>query len=143
MKLHVLGVGTPDSREERYGSAFLLEMDEPNNQIMIDCGPASTYKMACMGLSPKQVRQLFLTHHHYDHNADVPCFALTRWDQLTAADDIPLHVFGPPPTAAFFERLFGEQGAYREDWVAQRADAHEPGWYFAPYRTDFQCEGSH
>ena len=119
MKLHVLGVGTPDPREERYGSAFLFELNDPDNLIMVDCGPAATYKMACLGIRPTQVKHLFFTHHHFDHNADVPCFALTRWDQLTNADDIPLSVYGPPPTSAFFNRLFGAEGAYRDDFVAR------------------------
>ena len=119
MKLHVLGSGTPDPREERYGSAFLLELDDPDRQILVDCGPATTYKMACLDIRPTQVSHLFLTHHHFDHNADIPCFALTRWDQTTQAEAIPLSVYGPPPTAAFFERLFGPEGAYRDDYVAR------------------------
>jgi ribonuclease Z len=121
VKLHVLGAGTPDPGAERYGSGFLLELDDPQRLVMVDCGPASTYKMARMGIKPTQVGQLFLTHHHFDHNADVPCFVLTRWDQTAPTAQLgPLPVFGPPPTAAFMDRLFGEpHGAYYPDWRAR------------------------
>ena len=119
MRLHILGSGTPDPLKERYGSGFLLELDDPNQMIMVDCGPASTYKMACMEIAPSQVGHLFFTHHHFDHNADFPCLALTRWDQTTTAEKIPLKVYGPPPTATFVERLFGEEGAYVDDWKAR------------------------
>jgi ribonuclease Z len=76
MRVHVIGAGCPDPRKERFGSAFLFDVGE--ERLLIDCGPATTYKMACMGIRPTVVDRLFLTHHHFDHNADVPCFVLTR-----------------------------------------------------------------
>jgi ribonuclease BN (tRNA processing enzyme) len=112
MQLHIVGCGCPDPRAHAHGSCFLLAME--GETIMIDCGPAATYKMARMGLKPTDVARVFLTHHHFDHNADFPCFALTWWDQSTQAHP-PLYVYGPPPTQAFVERLFGEQGAYHPD----------------------------
>ncbi len=119
MRVHILGSGTPDPHRDRYGSAFLFEVDDPNDLVMVDCGPASTWKMGRMGISPTRVGHLFLTHHHFDHNGDVPCFALTRWDQRGPASGEPLPVYGPPPTAAFMEKLFGEDGAYRPDIAAR------------------------
>ena len=76
MRLHILGSGCPQPTPERYGSAFVLEVGA--GSVMVDCGPATTYKMARMALMPGQIVHLFLTHHHSDHNADLPCFALTR-----------------------------------------------------------------
>lgn len=71
-----------------------------------------------MGLDPKQVHDVFLTHHHFDHNVDLPCFILSRWDQ-SIGDEPPLKVFGPEPTEAFVERLIGEDGAYTPDWQSR------------------------
>ena len=85
---------------------------------MFDCGPAATYKSARMGIRPTQVERLFFTHHHFDHNSDYPCFLLTRWDQ-GAGKEPTLHVYGPPPTEEFTQRLIGEKGAFYDDWKAR------------------------
>lgn len=117
LRLHLLGCGYPPpggtGDQTRHGSAFLLEVGR--ELLMVDCGPATTYKMARMGISAKKVNHVFLTHHHFDHNVDFPCFALVRWD-LCKGTESPLDVYGPPPTRAFVERLFGAQGAFFPDW---------------------------
>ncbi|MCK5801996.1 MAG: MBL fold metallo-hydrolase [Lentisphaeria bacterium] len=117
MKLHIVGSGCPDARQERYGSACLLEVG--TDMLMVDCGPATTYKMACMNIAPTAVSHVFLTHHHFDHNVDLPCFVLTRWDQLGPRSADPLPVYGPPPTVAFVEKLLGDEGAFYDDWYAR------------------------
>jgi len=116
MRLHVLGAGTPDADRDRFGTSFVLEIgDEP---MMVDCGPAATYKLAHVGIRPTQVNHLFFTHHHFDHNVDYPCFLLCRWDQ--GADRVPiLQVAGPPPTQEITDRLIGEHGAFSHDWRAR------------------------
>jgi len=113
MRLHVLGSGCPQPTAERYGSAFILEVGA--DFVMVDCGPATTYKMVRMGITPGQVAHVFFTHHHFDHNVDFPCFALTRWDQSKGTEP-PLKVYGPPPTQAFVQRLLGREGAFFDDW---------------------------
>lgn len=88
---------------------------------MIDCGPAAVYKMARLDILPTQIDRLLFTHHHFDHNADYPCFLLTRWDQDTGNPQQihPLRIYGPPPTSFLTDRLVGEDGAYREDILAR------------------------
>jgi ribonuclease BN (tRNA processing enzyme) len=117
LRLHLLGCGYPppsgSGNQTRHGSAFLLEVGP--GFLMLDCGPATTYKMARMGISTKKVNHVFLTHHHFDHNVDLPCFALVRWD-LCKGTESPLKVYGPPPTSLFVEQLFGEKGAFLPDW---------------------------
>ncbi len=112
MKLHILGAGCPNPTAERYGSAFILAVGD--DSIMIDCGPATTYKMALMGLKVLDIEHLFLTHHHFDHNADVPCFVLSRWDMDNGSNP-SLKAYGPPPTEEFFRKLFEKGGAYYPD----------------------------
>ena len=113
MKLHIVGSGCPSPVAEAHGSAFVLEVG--GDLVLVDCGPGTTYKMARMGLHPLRVNHLFLTHHHFDHNVDFPCFALTRWDQSVGSEPI-LQVYGPPPTQAFVQRLLGEDGVFFDDW---------------------------
>ena len=120
LNLHLLGCGyaSPAGSGDatRHGSGFLLQVGP--EFIMIDCGPGTTYKMARMGISTKAVNHVFLTHHHSDHNIDVPCFVLIRWN-LCNGKEPPLHVYGPPPTRWFIEQLFGEKGAFFPDWNAR------------------------
>jgi len=117
LRLHFLGCGYPppsgSGNSTRHGSAFLLEVG--TEFLLVDCGPATTYKLARMGLAVKEVDHVFLTHHHFDHNIDLPCLALVRWDLCHGAEP-PLKVYGPPPTRSFVEQLFGEKGAFFPDW---------------------------
>ena len=89
-----------------------------HERLMFDCGPATTYKLRCAGMAPTEIDFLFFTHHHYDHNADYPCFLLCRWDHETK--DVPgLKVYGAPPTAEITKRLIGPEGVFADDWRAR------------------------
>jgi ribonuclease BN (tRNA processing enzyme) len=112
-RLHIVGAGTPTPSAKRFGTCYIIETGE--NFLMIDCGPASTYKMTKIGLKPTIISHLFFSHHHFDHNADYPCFLLTRWDQAADKAD-NLKVYGPWPTALVTERLIGKEGAFFPDW---------------------------
>lgn len=112
MRLYILGSGCPAPLPDWYGSSFILEIG--SDALMIDCGPAATYKMVRMGINPTKVERLFLTHHHFDHNCDLPCFALTRWDQ--SAGRPPLKVYGPAGTRRLVDGTLGEAGAFFDDW---------------------------
>ncbi len=126
MKLHIAGTGCNAPSGHAYGSSFLLETGE--DFLLFDCGPAAAYKLALMGLDVKRIHHVFLTHHHYDHTADFPCLALTRWDK-SREDQPPLAVFGPPPTRRFVEALFGPGGAFYDDWNARIKSPAAQGYY--------------
>lgn len=116
IRVHTLGTGTPSPTPESFGTAFAVELDE-GHLVMIDCGPAATWKLAMAGLSPAALRTLFITHHHFDHNIDLPCLVLTRWDQDVT--QTPLRLYGPRTTSAVVDRLFGENGAFADDYRAR------------------------
>ena len=114
----VIGSGTPTPHPDRFGTSIAVTTGK--EIILFDCGPATTYKLTRFGLRPGDVHHLFFTHHHSDHNADYPCFLLTRWDQSVSS--APLLVHGPPPTAAMTEALIGAGGAFRHDIEARIND---------------------
>ena len=115
-KLYLLGTGTPTPTKSRFGTSFVLQLED--DYLMFDCGPATTYKLVKAGLFPTQVDYLFFTHHHFDHNSDYPCFLLCRWDQSTGKEN-RLQVLGPPPTEWITERIIGADGAFSHDWKAR------------------------
>jgi len=116
VRVTLLGAGVPTPTPRRFGSAYLL--DVADRGILIDCGPATTHKLTQAGRAAPDVSMLLFTHHHFDHNADYPCFVLTRWDQ--DIHQTPLRVYGPPPTAALTRKLFeAPDGAYVCDWNAR------------------------
>ncbi|MDE0138982.1 MAG: MBL fold metallo-hydrolase [bacterium] len=115
-RLHVIGAGTPTPTPQRFGTAFVV--DTGSDLVMFDCGPAATHKLVKAGLWPTRIDHLFFTHHHFDHDADYPCFLLCRWDQSIGRENT-LKVRGPTLTAGITEGLIGEDGVFAHDWKAR------------------------
>lgn len=114
--LIVLGSGGPVPNAERFGSAYIIESG--TDRVMIDCGPAAVYRMAKLGIHPLDIDHLLLTHHHFDHMADLGTFLMTRWDHSTGSEN-PLNIYGPKNTEEIFDRLIGDQGAFAFDLHAR------------------------
>jgi ribonuclease BN (tRNA processing enzyme) len=115
-QLYVIGAGTPTPTPERFGSAYVV--DTGSDLVMFDCGPAATHKMVKAGLWPTKIDNLFFTHHHFDHDADYPCFLLCRWDQSIGEEGL-LKVRGPNLTAKITDGIIGEDGVFAHDWKAR------------------------
>ena len=116
-RLFILGAGNPSASKNRFGSSYVLQVG--GERLMFDCGPATTYKLVNMGMSPTQIDNLFFTHHHFDHDIDYPCFLLTRWDTGSGQENL-LSVYGPTLTEQLTERILDEGvGAFAHDWKAR------------------------
>ena len=116
-KIHILGAGTPTPTSDRFGSSFALTIGA--DQILIDCGPATTHKLVKAGLWPTNIDYLFFTHHHFDHDIDYPCFLLCRWDQSIGQEN-ELQVYGPTLTEKITRGILDEKtGLFAHDWIAR------------------------
>ena len=116
-RIHVLGAGTPTPTPLRFGSSYVVEV--AGEQLMVDCGPATTHKMVKAGLWPTKIDYLFFTHHHFDHDIDYPCFLLCRWDQ-SIGEENRLQVYGPTLTERITEGILAEDGGvFAHDWKAR------------------------
>src|SRR3989304_2314400 len=105
MKITLLGTGSPPPSLERAGPSQILEID--GQRILVDCGPGTTYQLLKAGIHLAQVKQLFFTHHHMDHNVDFPYFLIASWGLGRRS----LGVFGPRGTREWVEaflRLYEE-----------------------------------
>ena len=95
MKITFLGTGAADfsplleteflhklDNNARRSSAILID-----GRFLVDCGPHTWGSMEIMGIDPKQVTDLFLTHFHSDH---------CNWDnirKLAANRETPLRIW--------------------------------------------------
>ena len=126
-RLYIAGSGNPLPSKERFGSAHVLRVGD--EYLMFDCGPATTYKLVKMGISPTVVDHLFFTHHHFDHDVDYPCFLLTRWN-MDSGQQNRLSVYGPALTELLTERILDESvGAFAHDWKARINHPLSLGFY--------------
>lgn len=112
MRLTLLGTGTPSPSLRRQSSGYLIETR--GKLIVADHGGGAFQRLLESGARPTDITHLFVSHLHSDHILDIPRLVLTRWDQSDGTVP-PLKVFGPPPLAKYFDRLFGLDGAFGPD----------------------------
>lgn len=71
---------------------------------VVDCGNGVARQLVAAGVPLRTIRDVFVTHHHSDHDADYGTLLLIAW---TAGLRTPVDTWGPPPllriTDAFFE----------------------------------------
>ncbi|MFM7272549.1 MAG: MBL fold metallo-hydrolase [Gammaproteobacteria bacterium] len=67
---------------------------------IVDAGEGLLHRLAAAGLQVDQVQSVFITHHHFDHNADLGPLIGFRW---LARQYAPLPVIGPPMTKQMVE----------------------------------------
>ena len=116
-KLRIVGAGTPTWTLDRWGTCFVLEIC--GQRLMIDCGPASTYKMYRMDIPCTSIDHLFFTHLHSDHISDYLCFLMTRFDQAIGVEP-NLRVYGPRPIREITERMWSsDHGVFWYDVLAR------------------------
>lgn len=84
------------------GPVIRTERGQPANALIVgnavylfDLGPGTMAKIAEAGLDSRDVRAIFLSHHHIDHTGDVGPLLINRW---VLSDYHPLAIFGPSGT---------------------------------------------
>ena len=94
-RLILLGTaGGPRPRIKRSGSAQAIVTG--NGVHIVDCGYGVARQMVLAGLPLNRLRNIFITHHHSDHNVDLGSLLQLAWvSGLTN----PVDCWGPSPTA--------------------------------------------
>lgn len=128
--------GGPPLRLERSEPATLLIVD--GRPYLIDCGIGTMRRLLRAGIASEQVRTIFFTHLHGDHDfglADVMANDFFRQSVTGRAQTI--NIFGPPQTREFVEAAFHfisvgfrpfenlpppNHGTYRSPFVAHEFD---------------------
>ena len=99
-RLILLGTAAgPIPRTLRSQPANLLIVD--GRPYLIDAGNGVARQLVMAGFEPADVRHIFITHHHIDHNADLGALISFDWVedyQRNAASAPPVQIYGPPST---------------------------------------------
>jgi ribonuclease BN (tRNA processing enzyme) len=100
-RLILLGTaGGPTPKPNRAAPAQVIVVNGAS--YVIDCGNGVARQMILAKLKLASIRNVFLTHHHSDHDADYGNLLLLAWEtDLTKRVD----TYGPPPLAEM-TRLF-------------------------------------
>ena len=113
MKFILLGSGAVRPELERWGPAQVVQV--AGEHLLFDCGRGATMRLVQAGIPIQEIRRVFFTHHHFDHNCDFAYLFLAGW---VLKRDGPMEVFGPRGTEAFCRALFDE--AYADDILTRR-----------------------
>lgn len=99
-RLVLLGTGAgPIPRKDRGQPGNLLIVG--GRPYLIDAGNGVARQMAHVGYVPSDVRNVFITHHHIDHNADIGALMSFAWIEDTKRNDKsvgPMRFYGPNGT---------------------------------------------
>jgi ribonuclease BN (tRNA processing enzyme) len=110
--LGTAGGPTPKARRSAPAQAIVAG----DRIYLVDCGDGVARQLALAKLPIRQLRAVFITHQHSDHNAGYgPLFLLGWAANMTSAVD----TYGPPPLEDMTARLLE---AYRYDIELRMAD---------------------
>jgi len=109
MRLVLLGTqGGPNYTAARGECASALIIN--GQPLLVDCGYGALAALKKAGINHRQIAQVFLSHLHDDHTADLAAFLVRQW---TDGRVEPTTVFGPFGTKRMVEAVvaFGEANA--------------------------------
>lgn len=92
--------GGPTPKPHRMPPAHAVAYD--GGTILVDCGEGAFQQLRRAGFDPKQVHELFITHHHFDHIGSL--FACLGLNMMMHRDK-PMNIYGPPGTSEILEHL--------------------------------------
>lgn len=108
------GGPTPSTLRAAPANALLVE----GRPYLVDCGNGVAQQLAKAGIPLPSLRDIFLTHHHSDHAADLLNVVWLAW---ASGLDTPVHLYGPPGIAHMVD-AFVEMNA-----IDIQARIHEEG----------------
>lgn len=118
-RLVLLGTaGGPTPKVSRAAPAQAIVVGD--RIYLVDCGDGVARQFALAKLPLSQLRAVFITHQHSDHNAGYGPLFLLGWN---AGIRQPVDTYGPPPLVAMTRHLFE---AYEYDITLRMKDEGQP-----------------
>jgi ribonuclease BN (tRNA processing enzyme) len=117
-RLILLGTaGGPRPRPSPSAAAQVVLINDA--AYLVDCGDGVARQLTAARVAVSQLRHIFITHHHSDHNADLGNLIWLSWAELP----VPVNAWGPPPIEQMW-RSFLELNAF--DISTRIADEGRP-----------------
>lgn len=114
--LGTAGGPTPKAKSSAPAQAIVVG----DRIYLVDCGDGVARQLALASLPVRQLRAVFITHQHSDHNAGYGPLFLLGWP---AGLSTPVDTYGPPPLVDMTARLLD---AYRYDIELRMSDEGRP-----------------
>jgi ribonuclease BN (tRNA processing enzyme) len=93
-KLYILGSRAgPSVGGTQYMTCYAVVIGD--KVYVVDCGYGASEQLVRGGLKLQDIRNIFITHNHPDHNIELGTLTYFAW---YAGLTRPLGIFGPPPT---------------------------------------------
>lgn len=122
IRVRLLGTGGPRPDPERAGPATLVQIGDEN--LLFDTGRGVVTQMVRAGLPLESLKDVFITHHHFDHIGDMFDVALSSW---LHGRRHTMTFRGPPDTkrllAALLTQVYDKDIEWRSD-----GEATHGGW---------------
>ncbi|MBW1852239.1 MAG: MBL fold metallo-hydrolase [Deltaproteobacteria bacterium] len=116
MQLIILGSGTSIPLAHRASPSLALIVDE--SPILFDMGPGTLRQMTRAGLDHEKIQQIFITHFHPDHTADLIHLLFATKTPSILKKRTPFVISGPK---GLKELVTGLQEAYK-NWITLPAE---------------------
>jgi ribonuclease BN (tRNA processing enzyme) len=98
-KLYILGSRAgPSVGGAQYMTCYAVVIGDM--VYVVDCGYGASEQLVRAGLRLQDVRDIFITHNHPDHNIELGTLTYFAW---YAGLTRPLGIYGPPPTKAVMD----------------------------------------
>jgi len=104
LKVILLGTGNPISSNYRSKPAQVVLAG--NKAFLVDCGAGAVERLIEVGICPESIDDVFITHHHSDHNSGfIDLFISRIVGGALPGKMIPLNLYGPTNSQAIMGKI--------------------------------------
>lgn len=112
LRITLLGTGSPRPSLERHHPAALVEWGR-GGRMLVDAGDGVVSQLLAAGVPLEDVRNVALTHMHWDHILGYPAFVWGSW----SAGRTGLRVVGPVGTSDMHQQLVETYYRGQAEWI--------------------------
>lgn len=122
VSVQLLGTGGPRPDPQRAGPAAIVKIGDET--LLFDVGRGVTVQMVRAGVALESLKDVFITHHHFDHIGDLYDVVLSTWIHGRRH---AITFYGPPDTKRIMNALLTQVYDKDIEWRSDGEPTHG-GW---------------